>query len=114
MWLIREKIPVGFEHNKDPQDNNLMPELPFWIVINNEYSSALKQLWTLWWGNHFIEIQKWDDWYIWIMIHSWSRNLWKKVADYYNKLATELNERWHSYKGKELAFLPLDSVEWKE
>lgn len=47
------------------------------------------------------------------MIHSGSRNLGKQVADHYNKLAVELNERWHSAIPKrwELAFLPLDSDE---
>jgi len=47
------------------------------------------------------------------MIHSGSRNLGYKVADYYNKLAIELNEKWHSKVPKEwqLAFLPVDSNE---
>jgi len=64
-------------------------------------------------GNHFIEIQKGSDGHIWIMIHSGSRNLGFKVANHYNKLAVELNEKWHSSvpKSWELAFLPVDSEE---
>lgn len=63
------------------------------------------------WGvvsNHFLEIQKGSDGYIWVMIHSGSRNLGKKVGDHYNKIAKELNERWFSSIPKEwdLAFLP--------
>jgi len=38
-------------------------------------------------GNHFIEIQKGSDGYIWIMIHSGSRNLGYKVARHYNDIA---------------------------
>jgi len=47
------------------------------------------------------------------MIHSGSRNLGYKVADYYNKLAIELNEKWHTKVPKkwQLAFLPLDTKE---
>ena len=39
--------------------------------------------------NHFIEIQQGDDGYIWMMVHSGSRNLGKKVADHYIKMATQ-------------------------
>lgn len=116
MGKIREVIPVGFEHNKDTQDEKLMPvkeKMAYMPVVRKEYQSALKQLGTLGGGNHFIEIQKGDDGFIWIMIHSGSRNLGKQVADYYNKLAVELNEKWHSSVPKEweLAFLPADSEE---
>jgi tRNA-splicing ligase RtcB len=47
------------------------------------------------------------------MIHSGSRNLGLQVANYYNKLAEELNEKYFSAvtKDKQLAFLPLDSIE---
>ena len=70
---------------------------------------------TLGGGNHFIEIQKGSDGHIWIMIHSGSRNLGKQVADYYNKLAVKLNDKWYSSipKNWELAFLPIDNEEGK-
>ncbi len=47
------------------------------------------------------------------MIHTGSRNLGLKVANHYNKLAVELNAKWHSQVPKEweLAFLPVDSEE---
>lgn len=50
---------------------------------------------------------------IWIMVHSGSRNLGFKVANYYNRLATNLNGKWFAYVPKEweLAFLPWDSEE---
>jgi len=77
------------------------------------YRKAFSTLSSLGAGNHFCEIQKGSDGHIWIMIHSGSRNLGKQVADYYNKLAVELNERWFSKVPKqwELAFLPVDHEE---
>jgi tRNA-splicing ligase RtcB len=84
-------------------------------VIYKEWNNALTQLGTLGGGNHFIEIQKDVEGYVWIMIHSGSRNLGYKVAQYYNKLAIELNERWYSQvlKEWELAFLPIETKEAK-
>lgn len=117
MWEIRKVIPLWFEHQKEEQINNMNInyEWEYLPIVSSEYKSSLKQLWTLWWWNHFIEIQQWSDWYVWIMIHSWSRNLWKKVADHYNKVAVELNSKYYSSipKEHELAFLPIDSEEWK-
>ncbi len=119
MGEIRNQIPVGFNHHKEAQDENLMPEMPdiniygAQLFIIQEHKNALKQIGTLGGGNHFIEIQKGSDGHIWIMIHSGSRNLGKQVADYYNKIAVELNEKWFSEVPKkwELAFLPIDSGE---
>ena len=116
MKLIRKRIPLGFNHHKKNQDESLMPErekLPF--IVSRQYTSALKQLGTLGGGNHFIEIQLGSDGYVWIMIHSGSRNIGLKVADHYNKLAVSLNERWHTNVPREwqLAFLPIESDEAK-
>lgn len=124
MGKIREKIPVGFEHHKEKQDEGLMPITYCFFdhpdnplrVVACQYNSALKQLGTLGGGNHFIEIQKGSDGHIWIMIHSGSRNLGKQVADYYNKRAIKLNEKYYSSidKKQELAFFPLDTRDAKD
>lgn len=111
---IRETIPLGFKHHDKPQNRKLMPEygnklmLDDCEIVEQEYLSALKQIGTLGSGNHFIEIQKGSDGFIWVMIHSGSRNLGSKVADHYNKIAVELNRKWYSSvpKEHELAFLP--------
>ncbi len=115
---IRKRIPVGFNHHKEAQNKNLMPEKIgkdsfLYPIVNQQYESALKQIGTLGGGNHFIEIQKGNDEHIWIMIHSGSRNFGLKIADYYNKLAKELNKKWHAeIEPKwDLAFLPMDSEE---
>lgn len=123
MGKIREKVPVGFNKHKEEQDISLMPGGHRLYVLdqNNsmvpvcckEFINATKSLGTLGSGNHFIEIQKGSDGYIWIMIHSGSRNLGKQVADYYNNIAVKLNKKWYSSVPEEyeLAFLPIDSEE---
>ena len=116
---IRQRVPVGFKHHDKPQNALLMPganlqTLEGWYeVVLSEYDSALHQIGTLGGGNHFIEIQRGSDDYIWIMVHSGSRNLGYKVAKHYNILARELNEKWYTQVplSHQLAFLPVDSEE---
>ncbi|HOO68491.1 MAG TPA: RtcB family protein [Bacilli bacterium] len=110
--LIKKVIPVGFNHNLTKHEipaifDNYTP------IIDKEFDKAQYQIGTLGGGNHFIEIQKGSNDHIWIMIHSGSRNLGKQVADYYNKLAIQLNSKWYSSveKNKDLAFLPISSDE---
>jgi len=117
MTGIRRVIPLGFKHHQRAQDKSLMPlppngvPLPELKVVSREYKNALTQLGTLGGGNHFIEIQKGSDGHIWIMVHSGSRNLGFTVANFYNKMAIDLNSRWGSKipKNWQLAFLPLSS-----
>jgi len=116
MGEIREAVPVGFNRHKEEQDYFLMPNSDGFggeYIASQEFSNARTSLGTLGGGNHFIEIQKGSDGHIWIMIHSGSRNLGFKVANHYNKLAVELNKKWHSEvpPSWELAYLPADSEE---
>jgi len=122
---IRQRIPTGFKHQERPQDPELMPGMNnkefdlaafdiatgYRSIINEEYGNALKQLGTLGGGNHFIEIQKGSDGYIWVMVHSGSRNLGYKVAKHYNNLAKEMKKKWYSSVPSkwQLSFLPLQS-----
>jgi len=111
---IKEVVPVGFNHQKGKQDESLMPCNPvkareIMKIVPLEYEKALYQIGTLGGGNHFIEIQKGSDGFIWVMIHSGSRNIGLKVANYYNKLAEEINQSYYSEVKKDiqLAFLPM-------
>lgn len=112
---IKTSVPVGFKKHPVAVHEKLMPEMPGLTdsIVVREANNASLSLGSLGGGNHFIEIQKGDDGYIWIMIHSGSRNLGKQVADHYNKIAMELNKKWWSVVPKEweLAFLPVDSPE---
>jgi len=116
---IRDLIPLGFDHHKQAQDEALMPSLervPENGIVRRQFTAAKKQIGTLGGGNHFIEIQKGSDNHVWVMIHSGSRNIGLKVAEHYNKLAIQLNERWHSTveKKHDLAFLPIETQEAKD
>jgi len=114
---IRSCVPIGFSHHSKNQDVRYMPTLNSFTegIVAQQYNSALKQIGTLGGGNHFIEIQKGSDGFIWIMIHSGSRNLGYKVAKHYNEIAIKLNEKYFSKveKSWELAFLPMDTQEAK-
>jgi len=46
------------------------------------------------------------------MIHSGSRNIGKRICDYYHDIAKNLNRKWHSdLPTDKLAFLPVDTPE---
>ena len=63
-----------------------------------------RSLVTLGGGNHFIEIDQAADGTKYLVIHSGSRNLGKQVAEFYQRLAIELN------KGKEEYFAKRDAL----
>ena len=113
MGDIRKLVPVGFNKHKNRQAG-----MPLWrtnvlgpSMVESQYENAEKSLGTLGGGNHFIEVQKGDDAYLYVMVHSGSRNLGLKIANHYNALAVEKNEEWHSSVPKkwQLAFLPIHS-----
>ena len=120
---IRERSPLGMDHHKELQDESFMPQghdIDKLHVVSRQYTSARRQIGTLGGGNHFIELQKDEEGYLWIMLHSGSRNLGKQVGDHYNKLAKELNSMYFAGISPEwqMHFLPLGSKEftayWKE
>lgn len=116
MGQTRKSVPVGFSHHKEKQDETLMPSVNGDLeIVSRQFQSALGQIGTLGGGNHFIEIQKGSDGFIWIMIHSGSRNIGYKVAKHYNDIAIRLNALWRSVvpKNHELAFLPIETQEAK-
>ena len=124
MGEIRKQIPVGVgKHNEEPCEVKEMPgghrlyamdaRNSIVPIYSREFNSAMYQLGSLGGGNHFIEIQKGSDGHVWIMLHSGSRNLGYTVADHYNKVAQEINAKYHSVvtPDKKLAFLPLGTKE---
>lgn len=116
---IRKQIPLGMEHHKEAQEEKYMPanhDVDSMTIVKRQYVSATKQVGTLGGGNHFIELQRDDEGWLWIMIHSGSRNLGKQVCDYYSRVAMILNERYFSSVKPELnlPFLPLKTKEFNE
>jgi tRNA-splicing ligase RtcB (3'-phosphate/5'-hydroxy nucleic acid ligase) len=142
--LLGKRVPVGMSHhNSKSKEYKLYKKwIESWvekkIYFNTGLSSGLipfsrlkkmlevdtkedlvhyltMNLGTLGGGNHYCEIQKDEDDNIWLMLHSGSRNLGYRVADYHNKIAIKLNETFHSpIPNKDLAFLPADMQEGKD
>ncbi len=113
-------IPVSFEWHKKPQDGKVFRELNVkkgkkklileddMPVVAEHLNDAKKQLGTLGGGNHFIEIQGDDQDHVWVMVHSGSRNIGLKVANYYHQRAKDYVKANNINVGKEYAYLPAD------
>lgn len=56
-----------------------------------------RSLGTLGGGNHFIEVDEAEDGIKYLIIHSGSRNLGKQVAEFYQKLAVDLDRGYGEY-----------------
>lgn len=117
LGTLRRVIPLGFAHHKKPQPEEMMPP---WIkgasppalpIVAREYENGRRQLGTLGGGNHFIEVQRDDSGFLWLMIHSGSRNLGYQVANHYNRLAADFTRKHASHipAAWQLDSLPLDS-----
>lgn len=112
---ILANVPVG----NGPQAEHAEPmalgleDVP---VLKAEWiDKASHQLGTLGGGNHFIELQADEDGRVYLMLHSGSRSLGKKICDHFHKLALSLNQRWHSaLPDKELAYLPHGTPEFDD
>lgn len=115
MGEIRKTIPVGFNHHKEKQEWKGFENAPDIEVIQKELESAKYQIGTLGGGNHFIEIQRDEEGFIWVMVHSGSRNFGLKTATKYHNKAKKICEKWLSdIPDKDLSFLPMDTNEGEE
>lgn len=105
MSRIRETVPVGFRHQNEKQEKTWMPTLEEDLpIVSQEYERGRYQVGTLGGGNHFIEIQKGSDGYIWIMVHSGSRNIGYTVANHYHKKAVEETKKRGNNVPKDLSY----------
>lgn len=105
MGRIRETIPVGFKHHNEKQDEKWMPPLEENLpIVSKEFERGKYQVGTLGGGNHFVEIQRGSDGYIWIMVHSGSRNIGYTVANYYHKKAVEETKKRGNNIPKDLSY----------
>ena len=119
---LKERIPVGEgESHKAAQDWEGFEE----YAANNGMRSSLwpskldrMNLGTLGGGNHFIELQKTTSLdgsgdpaggaKVWLMIHSGSRNLGKRIEEHYHRIANRLCTHFRvPLADPDLAFLPM-------
>jgi len=92
---IEEAIPVGFNDYRDPVTES--DEWNGWENFNalhkgvhDRKAKAMKQLGTLGGGNHFIEVCLDTENFVWLMLHSGSRNIGKELADRHISTAKSL------------------------
>lgn len=108
-------IPLGFKHHKNPREWIGFNNPPDLKVIIDEIDSARYQLGTLGGGNHFLTMEQGSDGYVWLMVHSGSRNFGYKIAEHYNKIANEINKEINlTPQNQDLAGLMIDSKEGQE
>ena len=124
---LKERIPVG--------EGVSHPDRQEWDGFESyiEHNKARAGLWpakldrmnlgTLGGGNHFIELQRSTPVdgsdgeldggsRIWLMIHSGSRNLGKRIEEHYHRIAARLCERFRvRLPDPDLAFLPIEEEE---
>ena len=84
--VIRENVPAGFAIRKQPHHRSVefdVEELICYKHIRKEKTSL--SLGTLGGGNHFIEVDKDGEGNVYLLIHSGSRHLGKKVTEFYLK-----------------------------
>ena len=87
---IRQRIPLGMTHHTEAQAQEYLPKghhIEQMEVVKRRQEAIVYEVGTLGGGNHFIELQKDEDGWLWVMLHSGSRNLGKLVCEHYDKLA---------------------------
>jgi len=121
---IYKVIPTGFSHHKEPQTASIVDNPPENVhhipVVMDQIQKAAYQIGTLGGGNHFAECQVDDKGQLCFMLHSGSRNVGYKIANYFQDVAMKLCEKYHSNlpivtsKNDALPFLPVDTQEGQD
>ena len=123
---LKERIPVGegVSHRETQNWEGFEEYTANNGMRSNLWPSKLDRmnLGTLGGGNHFIELQKSTavdgkgdpegGSKVWLMIHSGSRNLGKRIEEHYHKIANRICTRYRvPLADPDLAFLPIGEVE---
>jgi len=94
---IERTIPVGFNEHKEAVDESLAWDgwKSFGELhkgVQHRKAKAMKQLGTLGGGNHFLEVCLDTEDYVWLMLHSGSRNIGNEVASRHIETAKSLHK----------------------
>lgn len=116
---IERSIPVGFKQNNKIADEVLawehwdgFAELP--ESLQDLKSKAVAQMCSLGGGNHFIEVCLDEDDGVWVMLHTGSRNIGKRIADIYiDKAKGIMRKMFIDLPDPALAYLAKDTPEFK-
>ncbi|MFB4279370.1 RtcB family protein [Nonomuraea sp. MTCD27] len=100
---LEQAVPVGFGHHKRPVDPGQVQGLntagwaDFWkrfedlapaVMARRERAEV--QMGTLGGGNHFLEVCADDEGWVWVVLHSGSRNIGKELAEHHIGVARGL------------------------
>lgn len=84
--VIRQNIPVGSKIRKEPHLYSTDFDLSKLICKKHvNETKALLSLGTLGGGNHFLELDRDEEGFLYVMVHSGSRNTGREVSEYYMK-----------------------------
>ncbi|MBB6546151.1 RtcB family protein [Nonomuraea rubra] len=101
---LEQAVPVGFGHHKRPVDpgevHGMKPAgwAEFWkgfdelapaVMARRERAEV--QMGTLGGGNHFLEVCADDEGWVWVVLHSGSRNIGKELAEHHIGVARGLS-----------------------
>lgn len=91
--IIRTQVPNGPELHENVQDVNLKTSFPdpeqFQAKHVLQYERVVNCFGTLGGGNHFIEVSVDEEGYHYLTIHTGSRYVGARIANYYQKVAIE-------------------------
>ena len=113
--LAGKRIPVGEGHSHNTaQSWDQFKRLPSWFDKRGR-ELAERSLGTLGGGNHFLEIQAGDEGWIWLMIHSGSRNPGYRIAGHHHEKAVKfcINNRTE-LPSKDLSYLQVNSADGRD
>lgn len=101
---LEQAVPVGFGHHKRPVDPGKVHGLKttgwaeFWKdfddlapAVKARRERAEVQMGTLGGGNHFLEVCADDEGWVWVVLHSGSRNIGKELAEHHIGVARGLS-----------------------
>ena len=95
---LKQEVPSGFNLRLKAIDSLLYEDSYSYQGTSNlvgiTSDKMLRALGTLGGGNHFIELDKDEGENIWAIIHTGSRNLGKRVCDFYQKASRELLKKY--------------------
>lgn len=107
---VRKRVPVGFSQHQEKQKWAGFGTGLQAPIEKKVQERAAYQLGSLGGGNHFLEASYDEQGRVWLMVHSGSRGVGNKIAQYYVDQATTLRRLTDAQEAEGLASLPLDKT----
>jgi tRNA-splicing ligase RtcB len=110
---VKRDVPMGFKSHSEDKGIGILRGRSLRATELQPLvdERAVYQVGTLGGGNHFIEAQVNDDGLIAFMLHSGSRHIGLRIANYYDQKAQEQVIKYKARVPRDLAHLSLETVE---